>query len=55
VFPSLCPLKSRGEVFKNGFQIFQLRIAFGVAAATPKAIRIPAIGFFLNLREFIKE
>jgi len=22
VFPSLCPLKSRGEDFKNGFQIF---------------------------------
>ena len=25
VFPSLCPLKSRGEDFKNGFQIFQFR------------------------------
>ena len=23
VFPSLCPLKSRGEDFKNGFQTFQ--------------------------------
>ena len=28
VFPSLCPLKSRGEVFKNGFQIFQFRLNF---------------------------
>jgi len=23
VFPSLCPLKSKGEDFKNGFQIFE--------------------------------
>jgi len=28
VFPSLCPLKSRGEVFKNGFEIFQFRLNF---------------------------
>ena len=28
VFPSLCPLKSRSEVFKNGFQIFQFRLNF---------------------------
>ena len=28
VFPSLCPLKSRGEDFKNGFQIYQFRLNF---------------------------
>ena len=28
VFPSLCPLKSRGEDLKNGFQIFQFRLNF---------------------------